>query len=168
MSLRLRPGSKASKWHGLIVPIWVLLDVMLPDISGLDVLKEIKADPDLRRTFVILLSGMQTSSDYQAAGLDYGADGYLAKPIPNKELLARVKAMERITRAEEALRGERAEIQGSLWISCPRPWSNLTRRGKFLFVNTNGLETFGYTTKDLEAGLTVMQMIAREDRGARR
>ena len=85
-------------------PALVLLDVMLPDTSGITVCKQIKDDPSFQGTFVILLSGVQVSSEYQAEGLNVGADGYIVKPVSNKELLARVQAMERIRRAEDALR----------------------------------------------------------------
>ena len=85
-------------------PDLVLLDVMLPDMQGGVVCRLIKADPGLRGTLVILLSGVHVSSDYQAEGLNTGADGYMVKPISNKELVARVQAMERIKRAEDALR----------------------------------------------------------------
>ena len=85
-------------------PVLVLLDVMLPDMSGLDICKQIKADPDLRSTLVVLLSGVSTSSEAQTSGLDLGADGYIVKPIPNKELLARVHSLVRIRQAEEALK----------------------------------------------------------------
>jgi diguanylate cyclase (GGDEF)-like protein/PAS domain S-box-containing protein len=84
-------------------PDLVLLDVVLPDITGVEVCRRIKADQQTRGTLVILASGVQVSSDSQADGLNVGADGYIIKPIPNKELLARVQAMERIRRAEEAL-----------------------------------------------------------------
>jgi PAS domain S-box-containing protein len=84
-------------------PDLVLLDVMLPDATGVQVCKQIKANQQLRGTLVILISGVQVSSDYQADALNVGADGYIVKPISNKELLARVQAMERIKRAEEAL-----------------------------------------------------------------
>ncbi len=85
-------------------PGLVLLDVNLPDTTGIEVCRQIKADPDLKGTFVILASGERVSSDYQAEGLNIGADGYIIRPIPNKELLARVQSMERIKRAEDALR----------------------------------------------------------------
>jgi len=85
-------------------PDLVLLDVMLPDMKGSTVCRQIKADPELRDTFVILVSGVQVSSEYQAKGLNIGADGYIVKPISNKELVARVQAMERIKKAEDALR----------------------------------------------------------------
>ena len=92
-------------------PDIVLLDVMLPDTAGTELCRQIKADERLRDIFVILLSGVQTSSAYQADGLNLGADGYIIKPIPNKELLARVQAVERIKRAEDALREKEKEQQ---------------------------------------------------------
>jgi DNA-binding response OmpR family regulator len=85
-------------------PDLVLLDVQLPDISGVAVCKQIKGDPELQDIFVILQSGVHISSEIQADGLDVGADGYIVKPISNKELVARIQAMERIKRAEDALR----------------------------------------------------------------
>jgi DNA-binding response OmpR family regulator len=84
-------------------PDLVLLDVMLPDISGIDVCMQIKADTQLQ-TSVILLSGVLVSSEYQAEGLNVGADGYITRPVSNKELLARVHSMARIILAEEKLR----------------------------------------------------------------
>jgi PAS domain S-box-containing protein len=84
-------------------PDIALLDVMLPDISGIEAVRQIKDDPDLKHMFVILASGVQISSEYQANGLNMGADGYIAKPISNKELLARIQSMVRIKSAEEAL-----------------------------------------------------------------
>ncbi len=78
--------------------------MVLPDITGVEVCRRIKTDQQTRDTFVILVSGVQVSSDAQADGLNVGADGYIIKPIPNKELLARVQAMVRIKRAEDGLR----------------------------------------------------------------
>ena len=92
-------------------PDLVLLDVMLPDISGVQVCRQIKADQDLKDTFVILASGVRVSSDSQAEGLNIGADGYIVRPIPNKELIARVQSMERIKRAEDALREKEKQQQ---------------------------------------------------------
>ena len=62
-------------------------------------------------TFVILVSGVRVSSDYQADGLNVGADGYVIKPITNRELIARVQAVARIKRAEDALRQKKREQQ---------------------------------------------------------
>jgi CheY-like chemotaxis protein len=90
-------------------PDLVLLDVMLPDMRGVEVCRRIKADPDLTGTFVILLSGVEVSPELQAQGLDAGADGYMVKPVANRELVARVQAMERIKRVEDTLREKEKE-----------------------------------------------------------
>ncbi len=84
-------------------PGLVLLDVVLPDMSGVEVCRKIKEDQDLRDIFVILTSGIKTSSEHQATGLNIGADGFIVKPVSNKELLARAQSMVRIKRTEEAL-----------------------------------------------------------------
>jgi CheY-like chemotaxis protein len=82
-------------------PDLILLDVVLPDAEGPELCKRIKADPFFLGTFVVLISGEKIASDEQAEGLDVGAaDGYIARPISNRELLARIKAMVRILIAE--------------------------------------------------------------------
>lgn len=81
-------------------PDLILLDVQLPDIIGYEVCRQIKSDDELRQSYVVLLSGVMISSDNQSEGLEIGADGYLTRPIANRELLARVQAMVRIIRAE--------------------------------------------------------------------
>jgi len=81
-------------------PDLILLDVVLPDISGYEICQLIKAEKRRRPTYVVLLSGIKTAPDDQSEGLEMGADGYLVRPISKRELLARVKAMERIIRAE--------------------------------------------------------------------
>jgi DNA-binding response OmpR family regulator len=90
-------------------PDLVVLDVMLPDMKGMDVCKQMKNDKRSEDIFVILASGIQVSSELQAEGLDIGADGYIVRPISNKEFLARVQAGERIKRAEDALRAKERE-----------------------------------------------------------
>jgi CheY-like chemotaxis protein len=85
-------------------PDLVLLDVKLPDMNGLDVCRQIKADAHQGGSFVVLLSAFQTGPDDHADGLEAGADGYITRPIANRELLARVQAMLRHKHAEDALR----------------------------------------------------------------
>jgi DNA-binding response OmpR family regulator len=78
----------------------ILLDVVLPDIMGTKVCRQIKSDPFFEGTFVILISGVKTASRHQTDGLDTGADGYIARPVSNRELIARVNAMVRILMGE--------------------------------------------------------------------
>jgi DNA-binding response OmpR family regulator len=92
-------------------PDLVLLDVMLPDMTGIQICRQIKNDESLKDIFVILASGIKVSSAQQADGLDIGADGYIVRPIPNREFLARVQAGERIKRTEDALREKEKQQQ---------------------------------------------------------
>jgi CheY-like chemotaxis protein len=98
-------------------PDLVLLDVMLPDTDGYEICRTIKTDQDLKNTYVILLSGSKTGSDDQSEGLEMGADGYVARPVSNRELLARVQSMVCIIRAErdrDSLIGELQEALASI------------------------------------------------------
>ena len=95
-------------------PDLILLDVVLPDVLGSELCRQIKADPFFDGTFVVLLSGSKTSSDDQAEGLDVGADGYIARPISNRELKARVNAMVRILTAEREKNRLIAELKEAL------------------------------------------------------
>lgn len=92
-------------------PDLALLDVQLPDVHGVELCQRIKREPDLNQTFVVLLSATEVSTDLQATGLEAGADGYIARPIVNRELLARVAALLRIQRAESALRAAHQELE---------------------------------------------------------
>ena len=78
----------------------VLLDVRLPDVSGFEVTRRIKADPETALILVVLVSGVFTSSEHKAEGLEGGGDAYLTKPVDPRELLGQVKALQRVREAE--------------------------------------------------------------------
>ncbi|NUN69904.1 MAG: PAS domain S-box protein [Bacteroidetes bacterium] len=82
----------------------ILLDVVLPDISGVDVCRRLKADPRTYAALILLISSIEIKSLSQSHGLDSGADGYLVLPVSNQELLSRIRALERIKRSEDELR----------------------------------------------------------------
>ncbi|MBN1424077.1 PAS domain S-box protein [Candidatus Fermentibacteria bacterium] len=94
-------------------PDLVLVDVVLPDMSGLEVSRRIKADSSLTDIIVVLMSCLRTDSTSQAEGLEGGADDYIARPVSNRELVARVHGFLRTKRAEAALRAslERSQQQ---------------------------------------------------------
>jgi class 3 adenylate cyclase len=77
------------------LPDLVLLDIMMPKIDGLEVVKRMKADASLPFIPVILVTAKATQKDV-VAGLDAGGDDYLTKPIDHGALVARVRAMLRI------------------------------------------------------------------------
>ncbi|HSK80025.1 MAG TPA: response regulator [Thermoanaerobaculia bacterium] len=85
-------------------PDLVLLGAVLPDGDGVEICRRIKSDPALAGTFVIMLSGPRASPEDQVEGLEAGADGYLAKPIEQRALLAHVRALLRTKRTERELR----------------------------------------------------------------
>lgn len=81
-------------------PDLVLLDIMLPDKDGLEVLKKIRRNPDTKRLPVIMVTAKSTELD-KVKGLDNGADDYITKPFGIMELISRVKAILRRSKHEE-------------------------------------------------------------------
>ena len=73
-------------------PDLAVLDVMMPGVSGLDAIREIRADPDLSDLPVILLTARAQESDVET-GFDSGADDYITKPFSPRELASRVEAL---------------------------------------------------------------------------
>jgi two-component system, cell cycle sensor histidine kinase and response regulator CckA len=85
-------------------PDLVVLDVNLPDINGFEVCRRIKAHPATRSIPVLHMSGVFTSTEDRTHGLEGGADGYVSKPVEPREVMATVRALLRVHRAEEAAR----------------------------------------------------------------
>ena len=75
----------------------LILDIMLPGINGIDVLKQIRQDSDIP---VIMLTARGDDVD-RILGLEFGADDYLSKPFNPRELLARIKAIMRRSGSDE-------------------------------------------------------------------
>ncbi|MCK5805467.1 MAG: response regulator [Lentisphaeria bacterium] len=95
-------------------PELVLLDVWLEDEDGVQVCRELKRIPELETMMVVLISGRCTSSDQQAEGLRLGGDGYIARPIQSRELLARIQAYLRIQTAGRERRALENRLQEKL------------------------------------------------------
>lgn len=77
-------------------PELVLLDLMLPDIGGLDVCRQLKESPDTKRAAVIMLTARGEETD-RVVGFEVGADDYVVKPFSVRELLLRIDAILRRT-----------------------------------------------------------------------
>lgn len=74
------------------IPNLIILDIMLPDDDGLNIVKKLRANPETRRVPIILVTA-KTSEIDMVKGLDVGADDYITKPFGIMELIARVKAI---------------------------------------------------------------------------
>jgi putative two-component system response regulator len=83
-------------------PDLILLDVLMPGISGLDVCAELKRNPETRFTPVVMISGAQERQT-RLAGLEAGADDFLNKPIDPEELQTRVRSLMRLKRLTDDL-----------------------------------------------------------------
>jgi len=79
-------------------PQLVVLDLMLPEIDGIELCRQLKADPLTQAIPIIMVTAKGEESDI-VLGLGVGADDYVTKPFSPKELVARVKAVLRRTRA---------------------------------------------------------------------
>ena len=90
-------------------PDVVLLDVMMPKLDGVEVCRRLKADPSRPFTPVILVTAKADSRDV-VAGLEAGADEYLAKPVDQAALVARVKSMLRIKALHDTVQAQAREL----------------------------------------------------------
>ena len=70
----------------------ILLDLMLPDGSGLDLCKKMKSDPDVQNLPIIILTAKDDEVD-KVVGFELGADDYVTKPFSVRELILRIKAV---------------------------------------------------------------------------
>ncbi len=83
------------------VPELILLDIMLPDISGTEVCRRLREDPRTRNVFIIMLTAREEEID-RVVGFEVGADDYVVKPFSMRELMLRVRAVLRRGRGEES------------------------------------------------------------------
>ncbi len=79
-------------------PSLIILDLMLPGMSGLELCRRLRRESETRKTPIIMLTAKATESD-KITGLEMGADDYVIKPFSVKEVLARVRAV--LRRADE-------------------------------------------------------------------
>lgn len=83
-------------------PDLVLLDILMPGLDGIEVCRQIKADPATRLTPVVLITGLRDSED-RIRGINAGADDFLTKPLNPPELAARVRSLVRLKRYTDEL-----------------------------------------------------------------
>jgi adenylate cyclase len=93
-------------------PDMILLDVMMPGMTGFEVCERVKSDPSTALIPVILVTSLEDHAS-RVRGIDTGADDFLSKPVNREELIARVKNLRRLHQTRRELEGRRlaAEVQ---------------------------------------------------------
>jgi len=81
------------------IPSLIILDLMLPGVNGFDVCKSLKGDPKTKVVPIVMLTARSEEADI-VIGLELGADDYLTKPFSPRELIARVRAILRRSKAD--------------------------------------------------------------------
>ncbi len=137
-------------------PDLVLLDVMLPGIDGLQVLKEIRK---AGKVPVIMLTAKDETFD-KVLGLELGADDYITKPFENKELVARVKAVLRRSAGECAVEGTEDIVSfPQLTVSLAR--YEVTYEGRGVEMPPKELEVLYYLASHPNMVFTREQLLER-------
>src|SRR5688572_29969551 len=85
-------------------PDLIVLDVELPDLSGREVCRRLKAGPETATIPILMLSGVFVDASERSQALEDGSDAYLTKPVTPRELIATVRALLRTARAERRSR----------------------------------------------------------------
>ena len=103
-------GDMASAWQALTErpPHLILLDWMLPDVSGIELLRKVRRNDSFNDIPVIMLTARGEEAD-RVRGLEHGADDYVVKPFSTKELMARVQAV--LRRASPHMSEEPARVR---------------------------------------------------------
>ena len=111
-------------------PALVILDLMLPGMSGTELCRRLRREPPTRRTPIIMLTARTSEAD-RVAGLDLGADDYISKPFSVRELMARVRAV--LRRADESASARYEDTRltidfGDMRVLCDGESVKLTRK----------------------------------------
>ncbi len=94
-------------------PDIILLDVMMPEMNGFEVAKEVKSDPTLNHIPIIMVTA-RAEFESKTTGIESGADDYVTKPIDFKDLMLKVKALLRIKNLNDKIREQKQELEHQL------------------------------------------------------
>ena len=104
-----RDGLEALESVAKAAPDLILLDVMMPRMSGFQACKKLKADPATRDIPIVIVTALSEVSDVEHA-VDVGADDFLSKPVNRLELVTRVRSLLKLSEAKRELRRALREI----------------------------------------------------------
>jgi len=118
-------------------PSLIILDLMLPGMSGMELCRRLRREPQTRKTPIIMLTAKASEAD-KIAGLELGADDYIVKPFSVKEVLARVRAVLRRTDENSVARYEDEKLSidfEDMRVTCGGQQVKLTRKEFALLTN---------------------------------
>jgi DNA-binding response OmpR family regulator len=118
-------------------PSLIILDLMLPGMSGTELCRRLRREPQTRRTPIIMLTARTGEAD-RVAGLDLGADDYITKPFSVRELMARVRAVLRRVDESSVDNYEDESLQidyANMHVTCQGAKVKLTRK-EFALLST--------------------------------
>ena len=124
-------------------PDLVLLDVMLPDLGGIDICRQIKADAALLDIFVVLVSGKATNAADKVDAAETGADDYIVKPVNADEFLARIRTIVRLRDTTAALRASEQHYRRLVEI-LPDAVGMIDLQGRLTTANRQAVKMLGY------------------------
>ncbi|HOP63102.1 MAG TPA: PAS domain S-box protein [Spirochaetota bacterium] len=140
-------------------PDVIIVDYIMPLMSGIDVCGKLKSNPETSLAPVIMITASDTTAEIRATAFDTGADAFITKPVDEIELAAQMKAMLRIKITEDKLMEANRELESSLHLK-ESNYSSLFNsitdiviihdlEGHVLEVNRSGLEYFGLTENEV-------------------
>lgn len=168
---KCRSGGEALKILTRFVPDIIILDVILDDTTGTDLLVKIREDEKFQNVLFILISGMKISSEDYLFGLEIGAADYIRKPLKQKEFLAKIKSLLDLRNSFAKSREQKkvlfnqdntdqtAEIfgEGRLSVIYPEEFDKVCDR--YLKIFTLAVERRIYS-EDVETGLEIKELSA--------
>ncbi len=118
-------------------PTLIILDLMLPGMSGLELCRRLRREPQTKKTPIIMLTAKSSELD-KITGLELGADDYITKPFSMKEVIARINAVLRRTDGDSARRYEDEKLSidfDNMRVFCCGQEVKLTRKEFALLEN---------------------------------
>ena len=138
-------------------PALIICDWLMPGMDGIEVCRQVKADPSLSTTFFIVITSLDSVADV-VKGLDAGADDFIAKPIEQNELKARVRAGLRLHQMSRDLQNQKQLLETELGEAVdyvrsllPNPmFQPLTINSRFIPCKKLGGDCFDYYWLDAD------------------
>jgi len=146
-------------------PDLIVLDVNLPDMNGIDLCKQLKANTATAHIPVLFLSAEFLDDRSKVEGLESGGDGYLTRPVESALLISTVKTLLRLRRAEASAAASEARLRAIIE-AAPEAVTLIGAEGQLLEINAAGLEIMEAANAADVVGTIVDSRIATEYREA--